>query len=461
MKLMQQIRTGLVLLAVAPLWAQVSSAPAQSAPAAPGTSTDNASGAATTDSDRMQTPPQVNGMAYATDFTSEERSNYVRAGITFTSAYSDNAIGSVNGQAVSDISYSIMPTVAFDKTTPRLHAVVSYAPGFTFYQRESSRNEADQSASINFQYRLSPHVTLSAGDSFQKSSNVFNQPDPTDVAVTGGTQSANFSVIAPIADRLTNTGNVGIGYQFGRDSMIGASGNFSNLHYPDSSEVPGLYDSSSQGGSLFVSFRASEMNYFGATYQYQRLLAYPVAGVNETQTHAILFFYTLYPTSRFSISVFGGPQYSDTVETTQPPTPEARAWTPAAGASVSWQGRLNSVAVSYAKQISGGGGLSGAVQRDSANVVLRQRIVPNLTAGVSGSYSNNQALDSELPGSTNGHSLQATATLEQQFGQHLSAVLGYTRLHQTYSNVAVFASTPDTNREFVSLSYQFSRPLGR
>ena len=35
----------------------------------------------------------------------------------------------------------------------------------------------DQNASINFQYRLSPHVTFSARDGFQKSSSVFNQPD--------------------------------------------------------------------------------------------------------------------------------------------------------------------------------------------------------------------------------------------------------------------------------------------
>ena len=35
-------------------------------------------------------------------------------------------------------------------------------------------NETDQNASIDFQYRLSPHVTLSAHETdFQKSSNVF------------------------------------------------------------------------------------------------------------------------------------------------------------------------------------------------------------------------------------------------------------------------------------------------
>ena len=67
--------------------------------------------------------------------------------------------------------------MALDETTSRLHFILTYAPGFTFYQRESSLNEADQNASINFQYRLSPHVTFSARDGFQKSSSVFNQPD--------------------------------------------------------------------------------------------------------------------------------------------------------------------------------------------------------------------------------------------------------------------------------------------
>jgi hypothetical protein len=370
-------------------------------------------------------------------------------------------VGSVDGHAVSDISYSILPMIALDKTTSRLHWLLSYAPGFTFYQRESSMNEANQNASVAFEYRLSPHVTLSAGDSFQKSSNVFIQPDPSAVPVTGGTQDPNFSVIAPSANRLANTGNVGISYQFGRNSMIGASGSFSNLHYADSSQVPGLGDSSSQGGAVYVAFRASKVNYFGATYEYQRLLSYPVEGTNETLTHAVIFFYTLYPTERFSISLFGGPQYSDEVQSTQPPTPEVRSWTPTAGASVSWQGRLNSVAVSYSKGISSGAGLGSAVQRDSASAVLRQRIAPNLTAGLSGAYTNNRALNSLLPGSSNGHTIQANATLQQQIGQHLDLQLGYTRLHQTYSDVPVISGTPDTNREFISLSYQFSRPLGR
>ena len=462
MKLWEQICVGLLLLSAAPLslWSQVDNPRTPPVPAVTGTeNTDN------TDN-RMLTPPLVSGQSYPTSPTSEERSNYLRGGLAFTSAYTDNAVGPVNGHPESDVSFSVAPFVALDETTSRQHCVLTYAPGFTFYQRESYLNEADQNASINFQYRVAPHATLTARDGFQKSSSVFNQPDLASAeTVSGGAQGPNFSVIAPIADRLSNSGNLGITYQFAANEMVGASGTFVNLHYPNSAEVPGLFDSSSQAGSVFYTFRASKMHYLGVTYQYQRLVSNPSEGRDETQTHAVLFFYTLYPTPRFSISLFGGPQYSDTV---QPPlTPSQlqasplRAWTPAAGASLSWQGRLNSLAVSYAHVISGSGGLFGAVHMDSASASIRQQIMRSLSGTLAGGYAQNDVLGSVLLQGNNGHTVSGTASLQRQFGEHINLQLGYTRLHQDYSNVPVLSLTPDTNREFISVSYQFSRPMGR
>ena len=37
----------------------------------------------------MKTPPPVSGQSYPTQVTSEERSNYLRAGVAFTSAYTE------------------------------------------------------------------------------------------------------------------------------------------------------------------------------------------------------------------------------------------------------------------------------------------------------------------------------------------------------------------------------------
>ncbi|MGA8440684.1 MAG: hypothetical protein WB762_00780 [Candidatus Sulfotelmatobacter sp.] len=462
MKLFEPVCVGLCLLSPAPVWSQVENTPAAPAPAVSGL---EISGPEST-SDPMLTPPPVSGQSFPISTTSEERSNYLRGGLAFTSAYTDNAVGSLAVHPVSDVSYSVAPFIALDETTPRLHVVSMYAPGFTFYQRESALNEQDQNASINLQYRLSPHVTLSGRDGFQKSSNVFNQPDLAAAgAVSGSTQEANFSVIAPIADRLSNSGNVGIAAQFAANEMVGASGTFTNLHYPNQAEVPGLFDSSSQAGSAFYALRASKVHYLGVSYQYQRLLSYPTAGQNETQTQAVFFFYTLYASSRFSISAFGGPQYANGgpqfLPTGSTPLPGSHSWNPAAGGSLNWQARHSSFAMSYSHVISSGGGLIGAVKMDGANAYFRQQLSHTLSASVTGGYAQNDILGAaNLPGE-NGHTVSGTASVQQQFRQHVNLQLGYTRLHQDYSTVAVLAATPNTNREFVSISYQFSRPLGR
>lgn len=452
-----------VAFAVMPLWAQTDATQQPGSATAP-----TPEQTIEHPEDRMQTPPPVTGQTYPTAFTSEERANYLRYGVVFTPAYTDNALGGggTAGHPVSDVSYSVAPTLDIDEHTSRTQWVATYAPGFTFYQRLSARNEADQNASLSFSYRLSPHITFNAQDSFQKSSNVFNQPNfGSTGAVSGGSQVPNFSVIAPVASRLSNSGDVGLTYQFAQNGMVGANGTFTNLHYPDPSQVPGLFDSSSQGGSAFYSLRVSKMHYMGVTYQYQRLLSYPSAGLSETQTHAVMLFYTLYPSTHFSMSFFGGPQHSDTVQPPVPPLnlpiPAAKAWTPAAGASLNWQGRLSSVSLSYSHVISGGGGLVGAVHMDSGTTSIRQQLTRNLSGTLTGAYANNKVIATSLPGMTNGHSISATGAVQQQLTEHLNVELGYTRLHQSYSNIALISSAPDTNREFISISYQFSRPLGR
>jgi hypothetical protein len=409
--------------------------------------------------DRMLTPPPVSGQAYPLSAPSEGRSNYLGGGVTGSASYSDNVLDSASSVPISDVSYSVWPTISLDETTTRLHTVLSYAPGFTFYERLTSRNEADQNVSLTGQYRLSPHVTLSLADAFQKSSNVYNQPDQgLAVGVSGAAQSVNNSIIAPLADRLNNTGNVGITYQFSANAMVGASGTFSNLHYPNPEQVPGLFDAASRAGSAFYSYRAAKQHYFGVSYQYQELLSYPVS-TNETQTDGVLLFYTYVPAPGFSFSFFGGPQYynsgSQFIATNQPIIAPSHAWTPTAGGSVNWQSLRTGIAVSYSRSVSSGGGLVGAVEFDSANASVRQRITHNLNASLAGYYANNGVLSIASLG---GHSISGSAALQRQIGEHFNLQAGYTRLHQDYSG---FTANPDTNREWVSVAWQFARPIGR
>jgi hypothetical protein len=410
--------------------------------------------------DRMLTPPPVSGQAYPLSAPAEGRSNYIRGGVTGNASYSDNVLGSASGTPISDISYSVWPTISLDETTTRLHTVLSYAPGFTFYEKVTSRNEADQNVSLTGQYRISPHVTVSVAETFQKSSDIYNQPDQgLAVGVSGSAQSVNNSIVAPLADRLSNYGNAGITYQFSANAMVGASGTFSNLHYPNPAQVPGLFDAASRAGSAFFSYRAAKDHYFGVSYQYQELLSYPVSSTNETQTDGVLFFYTFVPTQAFSLSFFGGPQYYNSgtqfIAAGQPIIAPVHSWTPTAGASLNWQSLRTGIALSYARSVSSGGGLVGAVEFDSANLSVRQRITHNLNASLAGYYANNGVLSLASLG---GHSISGSAALQRQIGGHFNVQAGYTRLHQDYSG---FTANPDTNREWISVAWQFARPIGR
>jgi hypothetical protein len=302
-------------------------------------------------------------------------------------------------------------------------------------------------------------VSVRVVDSFRKSSSIFNQPDfLSETPVSGSVQPSNETIIPPVADQLSNTGNVQLTYQLRANAMVGAGGSIADLHYPDPAQVPGLYDSTSRGGTAFYSHRLSGKHYLGLMYQYQLLRAFPTTFRAETRTDSAFFFYTAYLRPTFSLSLFGGPQYADTQESI---APSLRAWSPAAGASLAWQGQETSLAVSYSRTIASGGGLIGATHQNAANAAARRQLTRMLSVAVSGNYMTSLVLSPVASFSTGGHMVLGTASLQRQLGNHLNCEIGYTRLHQSYSDIRAISGTLDTNREWISIAYRFTRPLGR
>jgi hypothetical protein len=436
----------LALLGAMPLWSQAPTSDAEPV-------------AAQDDEIQMLTPPPVSGENYSIAVGSEVRSNYLDAGLIVNTSYDDNVLGGSGTGPVSDFTYSILPTVTLDQTTSRQHRTFTYSPGFTFYQRTSSLDAVDQNASLDFQYRLSRYVTASIRDSFQKSSNAFNQASPLLAGSISGSGPSSPGVIVPFAERLSNRANMELSYQFSRNGMIGASGIIEQLDYPNPSQVQGLYNSNSRGGSGFYSHRLSNTQYIGVLYQYLRSLAIPRTGESETQTHMVSSYYTIYLAHSFSLSLSGGPQYS---LVNQSLLPSFHSWTPALTASVGWQGRRANVAANYSRTVTGGGGLLGAFNSNSANETARWRIAKAWTLGAGANYVINKSVSplviSSYPG---GHTVSGTALLEYSISEHIKAELGYARLHQSYSGITVISSNPDSDREYISVWYHFTRPLGR
>jgi hypothetical protein len=404
----------------------------------------------------MMTPSPVNVEGASLAFAAEtERSNYLRGGLSFSSAY-DNALLSSTGTALSDVSYSVRPSIAIDESGARLHWNLSYSPGFTFYQRNTSFNESDHDLAADLRYRLSPHVTLTLRNSLTKSSafSYHFDPNPTG-AGTGILQSPNQSVISPIADTISNNADGQITYQFSANEMIGASGTETERHYLHQSDVPGLFNSSTRRAMAFYTHRLSGKHYIGVTYQFQQLLSSPNGA--ETQTHGAFLFYTLYVNPMLSLALFGGPQHFESSRLGIPTKP---GWSPGGGVTLGWQRLRTSGNLSFAHWVTDGGGLESAVISTSADLSIRQQLTKNLTVSLVGGYTNNSLVDPMFPGNK-GHTVSGSLSFQRTMGDHSSLQLGYTRAHQSYSDIVAISSVPNRNRAWVAFSYSFSRPLGR
>jgi hypothetical protein len=452
--MLTRISLGLALLAATPVWGQLESTPFE----IPTTPSDEA---------RMLTPPPISNSAYPTSVGSQMRSNYLAAGVIFSTAYNDNVLAGGGTTTVDDVIYSILPTITFDQVTPRRDLKLMFTPGFTVYQHTSALNAANQSASLNFQYRLSEHMTVSLNDFFQKSSSVFNQPYPSSGGpISGSVQTPPSGVIAPYAEQLSNITNAGINYQFAENSMIGASGIVTETNYPSPAEAAGLYNSNSVGGSAFYNRRMSSTQYAGLTYQYLRSDGNPVQSQENSanadtsvQTNSILPFYTIYLNPTLSISLSGGAQFYDA---TQSSLPAVRSWTPSAAASIGWQRSNTNLATSYSRTVSAAVGLPGAFESTSVNASARWQITRDWSASGAGSYSTNKNVTPSFPlSSPGGHSISGTASVQHSLSEHFKIELGYGRLHQSYSGIAAISNAPNTDRVFISISYQVTRPVGR
>ena len=407
----------------------------------------------------LAVPPPVSIQAYSTTFEGERNSNYLRGGISFTGAWSSNVAWLT--QPVSDMSYSIWPTLGLDKTTDRMHLTVDYAPGFTFYQRMTSLNQANQGFSSTFKYLFSPRLALSLTENFQKTSNVFDQPNSLSATpVSGGVPISTVAVIAPAADVLSNLTSVQLAYQLNERSMIGGAGDYAVYNYTQPDQVQGLYNSRAAGGSFFYSTRIRERLYVGASYQYQNFLSFQTNSPStNTQTQTVFAFLTMYVKPNLSVSVSAGPQYYTASQTL---LPSESAWQPMAMVSLGWQGEKTNVAASYSRTVSAGYGLNGTYSSDSFAASINRRFNRNWSSGISGGYSTLQNLTPVFTVSNSGgHTLFGTASVQRTFNEHINAQLGYNWIHQSYPGVQAVVADPNVNRVFVTFNFTFSKPLTR
>lgn len=406
---------------------------------------------------RMLTPPPVSGLQYPDVSGAETRSNYLDLGIAANVAHTDNILPGVGLKPISDETYSILPFADLNRTTPRQQAKLSYSPTILFYGHTSTLDSVNHNASLIFQDRPSPHTAVSLQDFYVRTSNVLSGAYPlSQGGVTGSTASSVPAVFAPFAEQQTETAKGALTYQFAANGMLGGGGSYINLDYPNPAQATGLFGSSGETGSAFYCRRLSAAQYIGVSYEYSRIVAAPAGGSVGVQTHTPLPFYTIYFNTKSSLSLSGGVQH---IGVTQGQPGTFDTWSPVGMVSLGWQGERGAVAINYLHAATSGGGLLGAYYSDSVNAAGNVALNRTWTASLGGSYATISAVTPVVGLSYSaGNSFTASATLEHSFGEHWSAQGGYERLGQNYSGVA--SAIPDSDREFVTITYVFRKPLG-
>ncbi len=391
--------------------------------------------------------------------------NVIVGGVTVSGGYDDNLLNSVtNPQGGAE--FYVTPSISFEQTRKRMFWTLSYSGGLGITQRFTDRNQLTQQLSGAVSYRVSPRLNVHfrqdwsvTTDPFARFGNNLFLPE------LGPLNQPNDTVPLPYARRSQKESSVIVSYVLSPHNIMGVSGSYYDQHFDNvvtATAGSQLIQSSGGSGSFFLSHQFSPRESAGFEYNFLDLSF----SQGHAVTHSFLFTNQLSLTSRTKLVFFIGPEYvllHDQVALNFAFfvihfNVNAQSWSTAGGAVYSWTGNRTAAQVSLTREVSDGGGLSGAVRLTSASVSVRRRLTNRWTANVGAQYSDNRALD--LSNSALSlHVASGDVGLSRQMGPNLALGFSYARLQQT--GTALGQTFGNHNRFQASLDYRFMRPLGR
>jgi len=419
-------------------------------------------GADDTASALPQIPSLLGGKGISLAFSSElERSNYLRGGVNVSAAYNDNPLLDASGSA-GDASVSIFPNISIEQSSSRMRWTLGYAGGLTLNQRFTNQDQGSHNLNFDSDYRLSPHLNLRIAENFSMTTGFFDVGNGTEVVAGSG--GPNASLITPLATQRSSLTTVETNYHVALNDLIGASGSFYDLNFTNVPAGTQLTDSETASGSAFWLHRLFRGDWGGASYRFDRI---SFSG-GETRVHSFFAVNTLDLSHRFTLTGFIGPQHSDNQDVVlvggTPQSLQSSAWSVAGGVEGGWQNRRTSVSAGYSRSISDGGGVLGAVRLQNVYGNFRRQLVPGWAAALTASHGTNQSIIAASASSASSINLtSAGITVERTVGKRVGFVMGYS--HDFQQQFFAPSASPQNldasrNRFFVTVSYQWVKPLG-
>lgn len=417
-----------------------------------------------TSSNLPQIPALLGGPSMSLAFRSElERSNYIRGGLNVGAAYDDNTL-LTSSSTIGNTTYSVFPNISIEQARSRMHWTLGYAAGVTVNQRLSSRNQGAHDLKFDSQFRLSPHVNLRVAEDFSLTTGFFDAGNGAGFAVGNG--GPNAGLMAPLSKQRASSTVAEANYHFALKDVVGGSASFYDQHFNDVPEGVVLANTRSVSASAFWLHGLFGRDWAGVSYRFQRLTFDPTGG--ETLIHSIMAVNTISLPGRFTLTGFVGPEYSDNQGLVpgndEGPPSHFSDWSVAGGLEAGWQKEHTSVAAGYSRRISDGGGVLGVVRLQGVHGDLRQQLFPGWAVGFGASYGTNDSVTVPVAGTArSANTASVGASLERNIGKSLGLRVGYAHDFQEQFGSAdsLRQGGAHRNRYFVTLGYQWARPLGR
>jgi len=381
--------------------------------------------------------------------------------------YDDNVSGN-NQHRVGDVGFLFGPSISLRRMGKSLSLALHYQPFFRIYRQASGRNALDQGLSFDSSYRASARLAFRARGSVLYTNGIF-QPHGNEELVPGlgSPSSLNESFFTPAARQFTYNVRFDTTYQSSlRDSWAAFLGLSRRNFNERATEEANLGNTDKRDAGLLYRHRLNSHDTVGINYLLQD---FRFGSEMRTLVHSVFFSFAKQISPSVTVDVFGGPEYSRLHHVIVLPLgfftlhiPVFRTqWRWAVGGDLTKRTQTTVFQITAQRQVSDGGGLTGAVVSSYVGGSVRRRLPGRWDAIWNAGYAHNSSLGFGL-GKTSLDSQTAGFGLERSLRERLSLRLGYDFIRQRASQETSSLLSFDRDLWYVRLSYRFEQiPLGR
>ncbi len=398
------------------------------------------------------------------DFLNEPLENSsITLGIGLGYTYYNNTY--TTGQSNSRGLFNITPQIKIQQYRQHFSWHIAYAGGYQKYVQGGGNagynNLFSQDASAGFLWQMARHWQMLANDAFIYTADPFssfiaipgnpsvNNPNP--VAYSSLTQYTLNTGFLTLTDQLTKTDTL----SFTGNNQIRRTSSYNLTSVP-------FYNLVSYGGLAAYSHQLSPRLTLGGSYDFNSLDFGHGQQRSGIQTMSFTVNYLLRP--NITISGWVGPQYTSTKTIVFDPlsgqslTTYTSLWSSSEGANFSWQAQRNVFQAGFFRRVMDGGGLIATAQVTSVNATYRRMIAKKWNGNAGVTFLDNVSTTATARKYTN---VYLDLGVDYKISKSFSASGRYAFQKINESNVFVVNNNYNDNRFGVTLTYNWTHPLGR